>query len=134
MRLIGPDDAFSRLGGDEFLLARPRARGATLDATLSRLLAAIPPLTVETGAEPLRLSLSAGVAEARPDDTWAGPMQRAIWRSKRPRRAAGTGSPSPGEIYARAGASMARATRSTRLAASPSAVATDSARAAVRAS
>ena len=133
MRLIGPDDAFSRLGGDEFLLARPRARGATLDATLSRLLAAIPRLTVETGAEPLRLSLSAGVAEARPDDTWAAPMQRAdmaLYEAK----AGGPGpraSPRSSRPGRRRGAC---ARRSMRPAASPSAPATVSASAAVRAS
>ncbi|MGI3899811.1 MAG: GGDEF domain-containing protein [Janthinobacterium lividum] len=77
MRMIRSDDIFSRLGGDEFLLIRPQSRGAALDAALVTMLAAIPPLGLGSGAEPLHLSLSVGIAEARPSDTWAGLMHRA---------------------------------------------------------
>ena len=77
MRMMEPHDIFSRLGGDEFLVVRPRARGFALDGALAAIFAAIPPVSLGSGAVPLRLSLSAGVAEARPDDTWAGLMHRA---------------------------------------------------------
>ena len=90
MRMIRPDDIFSRLGGDEFLLIRPHSQGAALDAALVAILAAIPPVGLGGGAEPLRLSLSAGIAEARPSDTWAGLMHRADMALTTPRRVAAT--------------------------------------------
>jgi diguanylate cyclase len=77
MRMIGPDDIFSRLGGDEFLILRPRSAGVALHAALSAIVSAMPPVALGDGADCMTLSLSVGVAEARPDDTWAGLMHRA---------------------------------------------------------
>ena len=77
MAAIAPEDAFSRLGGDEFLLIRTRSDGLALSASLTATIAGLSPLELQGSPERLPLSISVGVAEARDDDTWAGLMHRA---------------------------------------------------------
>ena len=89
MAAVGPEDQFSRLGGDEFLLVRPRAGAARLDADLAEILAdilaALPPVNLDGSAEPLRLSISVGVAQSRRAESWPALMHRAdmaLYRAK----------------------------------------------------
>ncbi len=85
MAAVGPEDQFSRLGGDEFLLVRPRTGAARLDAALAGILAALPPVDIDGSAERLRLSISVGVAQSRPDESWPALMHRAdmaLYRAK----------------------------------------------------
>ncbi len=77
MAAIEIDDRFSRIGGDEFLLLRPRVGARTLEAALAGLVARLPAVDLVGGAEPLRLSISVGVAEARAGESWPELMHRA---------------------------------------------------------
>ena len=86
MAAIRPEDAFSRLGGDEFLLVRPGAAGGCLDAALGIILATLPPVALEPPARPLHLSISVGVAEMRANEAWPALLHRAdmaLYRAKK---------------------------------------------------
>ncbi len=85
MAAVGPEDQFSRLGGDEFLLVRPRAGSVPLDAALAGIIAALPPVDLDGAPERLRLSVSVGVAQSRSDESWPALMHRAdmaLYRAK----------------------------------------------------
>ena len=77
MTAMAPEDAFVRLGGDEFLMIRTWSDGLALSASLTATIAALSPLELQGSPERLRLSISVGVAEARDNDTWAELMHRA---------------------------------------------------------
>ncbi len=77
MLALGRDDQFCRLGGDEFMLLRPGSGGAPLDHALAAMIGGLPPFRPGDGLEELRLSVSVGVAHARPGESWPGLMHRA---------------------------------------------------------
>lgn len=77
-------DQFSRIGGEEFLIATPEADPDYCLTLLSRIRAALAPLVLE-GQAPLRYTVSAGVAAACAADTWPRLLQRAdaaLYRAK----------------------------------------------------
>lgn len=75
-RAFGADDRFSRLGGDEFLLAAETTVDA-LGRDLSEALAALPPLDLGAGGT-VRLSVSVGIATmVGSDSAWPDLLRRA---------------------------------------------------------
>lgn len=77
-------DQFSRIGGEEFLIATPEADPDYCLTLLSRIRAALAPVVLE-GRAPLRYTVSAGVAAACAEDTWPRVLQRAdaaLYRAK----------------------------------------------------
>lgn len=77
MASMAREDAFSRLGGDEFLMVRPRSGGATLRNSLLTTVKGLPLMELPGSPERLRLSVSVGIAETGNHGTWAGLMHRA---------------------------------------------------------
>ena len=77
MQVVAPEDQFSRLGGDEFMLVSARGGRGRLETGLRLILAAMPNVFLPGLCDGLRLSISVGVARARPGETWASLMHRA---------------------------------------------------------
>lgn len=80
-----PDRTLGRFGGEEFLLILP---GTALEGAVTcveRMRDAVAAAPFDTGAGPLRISFSAGVAALGPDETAEGLLQRAdaaLYRAK----------------------------------------------------
>lgn len=73
---LGPRDAISRIGGEEFMVAMPDTPLRLAQQRLERLLRTLPPLQ-GPGAEPLALAFSAGIATGLPGEALKSILSRA---------------------------------------------------------
>lgn len=87
METVRPPDVFARFGGDEFAIILPHTDLAGARAVSERILARLRTLAVQTDEEnPVRCSLSIGVAEFMPGDSAKSLVQRAderLYEAKR---------------------------------------------------
>ena len=74
---LAPEDQFSRLGGDEFMLISARGDLRQMEADIRRGLAAMPTVALSGLCGGLRLSISVGLARLRPGEAWLSLMHRA---------------------------------------------------------
>lgn len=77
MHAVAPEDQFSRLGGDEFMLVSARGGRGRLDTGLKLILASLPNAPLPGLCDGLRLSISVGVARSKGGETWPDLMHRA---------------------------------------------------------
>ncbi len=77
MQVIAPEDQFSRLGGDEFMLVSAQGGRGRLETALNLILASMPNVLLPGQEDGVRLSISVGVARSRRGETWPGLKYRA---------------------------------------------------------
>ena len=78
-------DILARIGGEEFVLLLPDAKADAAVQLAERLRASVAALVVEIGGREVRVTVSLGVAEQPPGESWVASLERAdsaLYRAK----------------------------------------------------
>lgn len=83
--MVSADDHVSRLGGEEFMVVMPETSASRAQARIERIMAALGPVEIGSGAPKVDYAFSAGLATARPMDdlkSLCGRADQALYEAK----------------------------------------------------